>query len=229
MRQYTDTIISASTGLPVSGAVINVTQAGNAVQLYSDNGVTPITNPINQVTSNSLGLFQFFVADGTYTITISYGTATVTLNNVEIYDIATIAANYSIGLTGAGNTSIPNNTETSVGWGVETFKYGIMHSTSSNSDLVICPVAGLYQVNVTLEFTANATGVRKALLYRGATMLQEWEVLPGAAQIVTVGGSFLVKASAADQMFVKAFQTSGGALNVDVSKSSLSAILVKPL
>lgn len=232
MRKYFDTIVNSSNGDPVPNAIVTVTTTGGLpVQLYAGNGTSPITTPaINQVTTNSLGLFQFYVADGTYTLTYAYGSGTpVSVTGVEIYDLASIALNSSISLKGATTASIPNNAETFVGWNVENFKYNMTHSNGSNIEIVTTTATGLMQVNVTIEFAANATGVRKALLYREADMLQEWEVIPGAAQIVTVGGSYLVTVTAGQSLTIKAFQNSGGALNIDMTKSNFSAILLKAL
>jgi hypothetical protein len=73
MISYGDTVINAASGLPVSGATVAVTTvSGTPVQLYSDNSGTPIGSPINQVATDSLGYFRFYIYAGIYTLTISY-------------------------------------------------------------------------------------------------------------------------------------------------------------
>lgn len=64
MRKYFDTLIDAA-GDPISGAAITVKHAGTATDatLYSDEGITTIANP---VTTDSLGQYAFFIADGIY-------------------------------------------------------------------------------------------------------------------------------------------------------------------
>lgn len=89
MRKYFDTVINRSNGEPVNGATVAVTtETGAAVQLYSDNGITPIANPINAVTTNGYGLFQFYVDSGVYNLTYSFGGKSVSVSSVEIYDDA---------------------------------------------------------------------------------------------------------------------------------------------
>lgn len=89
MKKYFDTVINSTgsdKGAPVSGALVYVRDNGtNAlVQLYSDDGVTPTGNP---VTTNSLGYYEFFVADGTYKLEVAYSSAVqVTIPNVQVVD-----------------------------------------------------------------------------------------------------------------------------------------------
>jgi len=89
MRQYEDSVSSATTGLPVYEAEISVlTQPGGTpAQLYSDNGVTPLAQP---VLTDGLGFYRFFIADGVYTLVIAGpgGVSPRTVPNVEIYEDA---------------------------------------------------------------------------------------------------------------------------------------------
>jgi hypothetical protein len=79
-------------GTPLSGTTVTVRVAnvgapgtGALATLYSDNGVTPTTNP---VTADSNARYWFYIADGKYDITFSgTGITTYTRGNIEIADL----------------------------------------------------------------------------------------------------------------------------------------------
>lgn len=78
--------IAAATGMPVSGAQVQVNTypAGLAATIYSDNGVTPAANPI---TTDTNGAFAFYAADGHYQIVISGANIqTQTVNDILLVD-----------------------------------------------------------------------------------------------------------------------------------------------
>ena len=87
MRRYTESVASAVTGLPVPNAQIRVLNSdGSAAQLYSDDGVTALTQP---VLTDGTGQFYFYVSDGTYSLQVSYpGSPTKTIPGVEIFSDA---------------------------------------------------------------------------------------------------------------------------------------------
>ncbi|WP_155635588.1 glycosyl hydrolase family 28-related protein [Burkholderia territorii] len=89
MRKYWD-VVFFTNSIPAAGAKVFVTDStsGNLVTLYSDNGVTQITNP---VTCDQTGFYSFYVADGTYNLQYMIGPVTLrTLTNVQIYDQSNI-------------------------------------------------------------------------------------------------------------------------------------------
>lgn len=88
MRQYEDSIASAIDGKPVYQAQIRVLNGdASPAQLYSDNGVTTLAQP---VLTNGLGYFNFFVADGVYTLQVADpdGSNPRAFPNVEIFEDA---------------------------------------------------------------------------------------------------------------------------------------------
>lgn len=89
MRKYFD-VVFYTTSIPVANALVYVTDSnGNLAQLYSDNGVTPITNPTR---TDSTGFYSFYVADGIYTLKYVIGPITLrTLTGVQIFDESTAA------------------------------------------------------------------------------------------------------------------------------------------
>ena len=96
MIKYQDTVLSASAtgdkGAPVFQAQVRVLKADSTpAQLYSDNGVTTLAQP---VLTDSLGRFAFYVADGTYSIVVAdpAGANPVTETGVQIFDVSGISS-----------------------------------------------------------------------------------------------------------------------------------------
>jgi len=85
LKHFFDSVAD-SLGRPVAGATVTVNVTGNGLaSIYSDDGITLTSNPL---TTNALGKFDFYVADGRYDLNISgTGFPAVTLSNIEIADI----------------------------------------------------------------------------------------------------------------------------------------------
>lgn len=121
MRKYFDTVINVTNGNPVPGAVVTVTNAdGSAVQLYSDNSGTPVSAPINQVLTNAFGLFQFYVANGTYNLNYDFTPGqSVDIKGVQIFEDLAVLNSLGTSITQApsqaavqiGLDSKPNSTD----------------------------------------------------------------------------------------------------------------------
>lgn len=89
MQKYFNTVTNNRTGKPVAGAsvVVTVTSTGGAAALYSDNGVTSLAS--NTLTTNHNGYFEFYAADGRYTLRISgAGIESFTITDVLLEDPA---------------------------------------------------------------------------------------------------------------------------------------------
>lgn len=86
MRQYIDTVQDLN-GNAVYNASVLVTNLATsaAATIYSDNGVTTVAN--STVTTDITGQYSFYVANGAYSLQISYnGAIQKTLNPVSISD-----------------------------------------------------------------------------------------------------------------------------------------------
>lgn len=72
-------------GNAVEGATVQVNTypAGALAPIYSDNGVTPIPNPL---TTDANGFFEYYAADGNYTWVITTNIDTKTINDIQHYD-----------------------------------------------------------------------------------------------------------------------------------------------
>lgn len=99
MEKYISSI-AGNSGIPISGAIVQVNTypGGTPAAIYSDNGVTVAPNPL---TTDSLGNFAFYAADGRYQFVISgINITTTTVNDVQLLDM--------VGAIGA--TTLPAST-----------------------------------------------------------------------------------------------------------------------
>lgn len=103
MQKYFNNIASKVTGLPLSGASVQVDVfGGGAATIYSDNGVTPRANPI---TADSSGYFEFYAEDGRYSLTITgTGFTPITVTDILLQDPADADALNVSTLTATGIT-----------------------------------------------------------------------------------------------------------------------------
>lgn len=107
MKKRFDSILNDRNGKPVSGINVAVRTVANhpngaLATIYSDEGITPAANPL---TTDSLGYYEYYVADGDYSETI-YGTGIATryITDVTIEDGTTpVAGTFTtLNATGGG-------------------------------------------------------------------------------------------------------------------------------
>ena len=73
-------------GNAIRGALVSVFISGSSTlaTLYSDNGITPKTNPIS---TDESGLFDFYAANAKYDISVSYqGKVLFTIDAIDLFD-----------------------------------------------------------------------------------------------------------------------------------------------
>jgi hypothetical protein len=130
-------------------------------------------------------------------------------------------------LTADSNQSIANATWVPVDWNVETIDSQGMHSTSSNTELIVPNGAGWYLVTATIAFSANATGIRAIRILVSGNTAQGGHAQVAASNnadaLNSVSVSCVVYMSATDNVKVEAYQNSSGALNVLRINSQFSA------
>lgn len=98
MKYYQDVIMQRYTGLPVVGALVAVTRAGTDVPatLFAVDNPASASLPSNAVTTGNDGRFGFYVANGSYDLTITGpGRTTTKLLDIEIYDLDKLVAGLS--------------------------------------------------------------------------------------------------------------------------------------
>lgn len=94
-------------GNAIPGAVVVVRNfpSNTLATIYSDNGVTPLPNP---TTTDSLGMFNFFAANGVYSVTCTKaGFATKTFSSIQLFDASSLTSLTSLTLTGTTNATSP--------------------------------------------------------------------------------------------------------------------------
>jgi hypothetical protein len=86
------------------------------------------------------------------------------------------------------------------------------------SGIFTVPVAGIYTISASVGYTGNTTGVRYMVLSQTGSATKDYAAMknnsPGTASFVmcaTVG----FNCRAGDTLFVRAFQSSGGALTLN--------------
>jgi len=113
MQKYQNNIVSSS-GTPVISASISVTNypSGTAATIYSDNGVTLAANPL---TSDSLGNFSFYAADGRYSLSISgVNVSATTLTDILLEDPTNPNPISATTITATGTSTLAGVTATSL-------------------------------------------------------------------------------------------------------------------
>lgn len=129
-----------------------------------------------------------------------------------------------------GNQSCANGTETLLTFDSELFDIDGMHSTSSNTSRLTCVTPGTYQVSGYIAFDANATGVRYLALYKNGALVGYPSTIPASSAGVSssLALSHIIQLVVGEYLEVKAYQSSGGALNVfgGSSRTVFSAVRV---
>lgn len=99
MQKYFNNVTNR-TGDVVPGAIVTVTltATGALATIYAGNGATPKANPI---TADNNGYFEFYAADGLYTLTITgSGIQTKTISDVLIEDLSDLTGGEGASLVG---------------------------------------------------------------------------------------------------------------------------------
>jgi hypothetical protein len=140
---------------------------------------------------------------------------------------------YIARVKGSGNQSLADTGDAPITWDSESAPSEdtlAMHSTSSNAERIVVPIAGRYQVKSKLTFAANATGYRRVRLYKnGTTLLATNACAAVNGEVTTCSLNETVDLVAGDYVQVNGVQNSGGALNVDKTMSFLELRLEQPL
>ena len=108
MQKYFDTVLGGTTGF---GAIANAsvlvkTLSGSVAIIFSNNGITPKANPVQ---TDSSGYFEFYAADGRYTLEINAaGFDTVQRQDIILEDPQDASALVASTLTATGQITGTN-------------------------------------------------------------------------------------------------------------------------
>lgn len=110
-----------------------------------------------------------------------------------------------------------NNTETALALNSERYDTNSMHDTVTQNSRITFTTAGLYVVNGSASWAANATGVRQiGIRLGGVTYIAvELELTPGGTIVCQQTISTTYKFTAGQYVELVAYQNSGAALAVN--------------
>lgn len=126
-------------------------------------------------------------------------------------------------VTKSADQSISDNTETLVTWNQEDFDTNTLHDNSSNTSRFTVSKTGKYIVEATLNWAGHATDATQ----RSFVFLVNGTTVVGAASItqqtatsdMVLNGVSIVSLTAGDYIEVKAYQNSGGSVNIQSARS----------
>lgn len=116
------------------------------------------------------------------------------------------------------NISVAHNTPQALTFNSERWDVGDLHSTASNTSRLTAPITGLYHIGGSFRFAANAAGQRLIQINLNGTVAidsRDSGQTPNAAIPPRMGIDTIYRLTRGDYVELVAFQTSGGALNVE--------------
>ena len=116
----------------------------------------------------------------------------------------------------SANQSINNTTLTTVTWDVETLDSDGFHSNVTNNSRITIPSgkAGKYSIGVSLNWASNSTGLRQILFAKNGTTFSWSQNGTATTGATMVNKNIIVDLAVGDYVEIQAYQTSGGALNL---------------
>ena len=119
----------------------------------------------------------------------------------------------------SANQSINNTTLTTVTWDVETLDSDGFHSNVTNNGRITIPAgkAGKYSVGVSLNWASNSTGLRQILFAKNGTTFSWSQTGAATTGATMVNKNIIVDLAVGDYVEIQAYQTSGGALNLQTN------------
>lgn len=124
--------------------------------------------------------------------------------------------------------SIPNATETVLTYENETWDTDAMANLGVNNDKITITKRGIYQLNGIITWAEDATGIRQLRIVRSNTEIMGGLAIPVANMGGGVGNLLTITCIALldkdDYLDLRAFQTSGGALNAIRAKLTVQRI-----
>ena len=188
-----DTQYTAGSGLSLAGTSFSLAQQGaTSGQVLKWNGSS--WAPAADTDTNT-----------TYTAGTGLGLSSTT------FSLSTDGARFQRTTT----QSIANNSFVAITSGSEEYDTASYHDNSTNTSRMTIPRTGKYLITASIEYAANATGVRAiGIRLDGSTYIASQSTASlGAVLATTVSTSVVYNLSASAYVEMMAYQTSGGALN----------------
>lgn len=132
----------------------------------------------------------------------------------------------------SANQSNANNTDLVMAFNTERYDTDSMHDTVTDNDLIVFKTAGIYLIEFRAAFTANATGERKASIYKNGVQQIGHAAKKSASASFETGVSVVIQEAfeVGDTIRARTRQDSGIALNVLATRYSpiLTATFLRP-
>ena len=202
---------------------ITAVTAGTGITGGGTSGAVTITNDM-ATTITASGDIVMGTGSGTYdnlpigtTGQVLTADTTVSPYKVKWATPASGASFAGVVCTNTTNTSISNNSQTTLNWNTDYIDVGGYHDTSSNTNRITIPAGkgGYYSVSFQLRYDASGTGRRIGYVYKNGTTEMWSSQVNGTATNETVfGGTFIVSLAVADYIECRTYQNSGGAINI---------------
>ena len=146
------------------------------------------------------------------------------------YGVTTFQQNFHFPFCATGNggaVTIADSTDSVVVWsGTDAHDSAGMHSTASQPEKVFAKKGGYYDIVGTMDFPANATGIRRLFFkINGAADAIEVEVGGHASARCKASQSITRWLDPGDYVEMWVYQSSGGALDLNRDRSSLEVKL----
>lgn len=162
MKKFYDSLLDQY-GNVVAGASVTVYSYGTTTlaSLYSDSaGTTPISNP---VTTNNNGYFEFYAANGHYTLSITGTNFTAKqVTDILIQDINDVGAWTGV-FTGATRT-VPVSVTSSTTTAIDATLSNVFYVSSLTGNTTLAITGGADGQTINIRFVQDATGGRTVTL-----------------------------------------------------------------
>lgn len=199
---------------------------GDVLTATNMNDVTGTLNLLNPSAKGTM--FAASAANTPASVAVGTNGQVLTADSTASAGVKWAAA--SAGATGAGcyvyknvSQSIPNATFTSVTWEVEWTDSNNIHSTTTNTDrfTVQTGQAGYYFISVNTNWQGSAVGIRQLIFAKNGTLNygEPQNGTPNAGGTLSMVNSAFLNLAVGDYITVSAYQTSGGALNIEGGNS----------
>lgn len=123
--------------------------------------------------------------------------------------------------------SINNATTTVLTWNSEVYDTDGIHSTSSNTGRFTVPTGkgGKWLIQAIIQFNTNSTGIRAVYFQKNGTICAFASQHSASSALTTIeNASQIIDLVATDYIEVTAYQSSGGALDINKAATNNSSV-----
>lgn len=177
--------------------------------VFNDDGVQSVTTPLVSAAA-FLSEDEIITGDWTFSGEVAF--------QDEVSSTSTFSSTGqdAVAIYNTADQSIGDSAITALTFDTEVYDRTTMHDTGTNTNRITIPAgaAGIYLFTGQATFAANATGVRKLMLYENGSKIAEVkECNPDGTEQTVLRISEQVSAAALAYYELRVYQSSGGALD----------------